>query len=538
MKKFLSVILSVVLAFGFFAQCCQADELEAQFLSEIEYKGVPGTTPFEEGIELFTVDEAAAEKSRQILNNLSKFQPEDYMLTDKGLNVANPWDEMTSSELSWVKNKSAQITQGLTTPNEKIRAVAEYVAKNVGYDHDYYTHGTKEYEDLKHTAYDILYYEYGVCYGYSAACCVLLQAADIPCIMIDSPNHQWNMAYDGTRWVMFDTTWMSNCRYEYGTLKKNNKINEYWYDFTPETAFSNKNHTIETTMYCEYNNGIYDFPVYSKNITNYVIPAHIDTIGEFAFNQCQIPITSEAILKNVGRAAFQGCTNLGGTVNLKEVEVIEPYAFNKCTGLKGIITSNKLKSVGRTAFQLCSSMTGNINLSKTELIDSYAFNGCEKITGVVLGNKLTNIPYSAFSGCISLREIVFPKSITQIDSYSFYGANSLQTVYYTGTQTQWNSITGGNSLKKATKVYNYEPKIVATQLTDGSYRLSYQGILLDERVAVAEYEDGKLIELQIAPIQKTMNFSSKASNSDKIKFMVFESATALCPALKPVEINK
>ena len=77
---------------------------------------------------------------------------------------------------------------------------------------------------------------------------------------------------------------------------------------------------------------------------------------------------------------------------------------------------------------------------------------------VQLPITITIIGESAFFGKDHLASIVIPSSVTNIDYLAFEGCTSLTTVYYAGTQEQWNNIIigdGNEALTNATIHYNY-----------------------------------------------------------------------------------
>ena len=84
---------------------------------------------------------------------------------------------------------------------------------------------------------------------------------------------------------------------------------------------------------------------------------------------------------------------------------------------------------------------------------------CVSLEVVKLPSTLVTIENNCFNNCIGIKSIVIPKSVTTISSYAFNNCSGIETVYYTGTQAQWNAISMSglsiNSLVDAPKVYNY-----------------------------------------------------------------------------------
>ena len=75
------------------------------------------------------------------------------------------------------------------------------------------------------------------------------------------------------------------------------------------------------------------------------------------------------------------------------------------------------------------------------------------------------MPTYAFTNFSNLRTVVIPNSFTQFAYYAFYNCTSLETIYYCGTEAQWNAIIKGSdwdtnagtstALGTYTVVYNY-----------------------------------------------------------------------------------
>ena len=73
-------------------------------------------------------------------------------------------------------------------------------------------------------------------------------------------------------------------------------------------------------------------------------------------------------------------------------------------------------------------------------IGSYAFHNFMKVKEINLPNSVTSIGDMAFEYCDSLSSITIPNSVTSIGYCSFCYNSSLTNITYTGTQSQWNSI--------------------------------------------------------------------------------------------------
>ena len=73
-------------------------------------------------------------------------------------------------------------------------------------------------------------------------------------------------------------------------------------------------------------------------------------------------------------------------------------------------------------------------------IESYAFHNFMKVKEINLPNSVTSIGDKAFEYCDSLSSITIPNSVTSIGYCSFCYNSSLTNITYTGTQSQWNSI--------------------------------------------------------------------------------------------------
>lgn len=223
----------------------------------------------------------------------------------------------------------------------------------------------------------------------------------------------------------------------------------------------------------ELNYGIF----YKSLLVNITIPNSVETIKNYVFLDCQflesvfIPESVTAI----GEKAFSGCTTLKSIDLPAGLTAISSELFSRCTSLEKIDIPANVKEIQKNAFTNCTSLK-EVNLP----------------TG------LTKIGDSAFVGCESLTSIAIPKSVKSFGASVFN--NYLKTVYFEGSEEEWNAITfGANNtpLEQAEIIFNStgatvpdEPKDSITwsfDSSDGHLFLSGSGDML-EREKASDYE--------------------------------------------------
>ena len=116
---------------------------------------------------------------------------------------------------------------------------------------------------------------------------------------------------------------------------------------------------------------------------------------------------------------------------------------------------NAVTSIGSSAFRNCSSLT-TLYYNAQKVFN--AFYSCSNLSTVRLGDNVTSIDTNAFERCWKLERIVIPKSVTEIESGAFSSCSNLTTVYYCGSETEWNEMYIGSNndyLKNANIVFDY-----------------------------------------------------------------------------------
>ena len=245
---------------------------------------------------------------------------------------------------------------------------------------------------------------------------------------------------------------------------------------------------------------------YCSSLTEVNIPKSVETIGDEAFQTCNslTEVTIPEGVTSIGKYAFQFCNSLTEVTIPEGVTSIGDGAFESCRSLTEVTISEGVTSIGNGAFGYCSSLTEvTIPKSVTSIGDG-AFEGCSSLTEVIIPEGVTSIRGSVFEGCSSLREVTIPKSVTSIESHAFYNCGALATVYYGGTQEDW------DALKKNISEYN-------TSLLNAN--VIYKGAdytKVDEAIAKAnalnkdDYKDFSAVEAAVNAVVRDKNITEQS----------------------------
>lgn len=83
--------------------------------------------------------------------------------------------------------------------------------------------------------------------------------------------------------------------------------------------------------------------------------------------------------------------------------------------------------------------------SDVTYIGTQAFDNCSNMTSVTIPDSVVGIGDYAFRSCFNMTTVTIDSSVTSIGSSAFYGCGKLTSILYTGTISQWNTITKGNN---------------------------------------------------------------------------------------------
>ena len=171
---------------------------------------------------------------------------------------------------------------------------------------------------------------------------------------------------------------------------------------------------------------------------------------------------------------------LGG----KPVTSIGDYAFVYCSSLTEVTIPEGVTSIGVGAFGVCSNLTKVIIAEGVTSIGESAFEACSSLTEVTIPKSVTSIGEMAFLYCSRLTEVTIPKSVTSIGKMAFYQCEALATVYYGGTQEDWDALKknigeDNTPLLNANVICKEKPKICKggkeVKISDGAHEMRIHG---------------------------------------------------------------
>lgn len=186
----------------------------------------------------------------------------------------------------------------------------------------------------------------------------------------------------------------------------------------------------------------------------------VTAIGDRAFegSERMMHIVLPDTITSIGNSAFSGCLYLEDLTIPDGVTFIGGGAFRDCSSLESITIPDGVTSIESSVFANCSSLT-NITIPDGITEIAYdAFAGCSSLTSITLPDSVTSISACAFLGCSSLTSIVIPSGVTGVNYATFGGCSSLETVYYRGSEEEWNKFgigLGNDDLLNAKIVFNY-----------------------------------------------------------------------------------
>ena len=238
-----------------------------------------------------------------------------------------------------------------------------------------------------------------------------------------------------------------------------------------------------------------------NGLTSITIPDSVTSIGECAFCYCYrlTSVTIGGSVTSIGNSAFYGCEGLTSVTIPDSVTSIGENAFYWCWELSSVTIGNGVTSIGDYAFDWCCNLTSVKIPDSVTSLGYGAFNDCVGLTSVTIGEGLELVLEETFYNCRNLKYVSLSSKLKYIGDYAFFGCSSIETVFYAGSEAEWNDILfyiGNEDLTNA--------KIVYTGRTGTSYDDAY--IAKENReYTVTTTKSGELVYFEFIP-KKTKEY--------------------------------
>lgn len=153
----------------------------------------------------------------RLMENITGTKYKELTRTTASLNLVDVQSVYLNSiqDIEWNENqaaikKASELTKGLKTDSEKVKAIYQYVTKNFVYDYQKARTVTSGYfPNVESTFVN----KSGICYDYSSLFAAMLRSVDVPTKLVKGYSditkdvyHAWNEVYVNGEWKVIDTT--------------------------------------------------------------------------------------------------------------------------------------------------------------------------------------------------------------------------------------------------------------------------------------------------------------------------------------------
>ncbi len=209
------------------------------------------------------------------------------------------------------------------------------------------------------------------------------------------------------------------------------------------------------------------------------IPEGVITIDRQAFQSLSSleKLTIPSTLRKFTLTTFEGVAKLENITVATENPIF--HSAGNClinTAQKEIVlgstkavipTDGSVTSIG--AYSFYGSSIKNITIPKQiTTIGNHAFT-YSGLTEIVIPDGITTLSNNAFRLCTSLETVYIPSSVKSIEYYCFGDCNKLDSIYFCGTEDEWNTITvaeGNEPLGNVTVTYHKESEEYTSDATN------------------------------------------------------------------------
>ncbi len=151
----------------------------------------------------------------------------------------------------------------------------------------------------------------------------------------------------------------------------------------------------------------------------------------------------------IGIGTCTGDIVVPSSYNGKPVKNIQVSAFENCETIKTVTIEDGITSIMAYAFSGCKNLEKIEIPSSVTYISQGVFSECDNLGTVNIPDSITRIEEYTFSNCKNMISVILPNGIAEVNIGAFDGCIALATVYYDGSQSEWNEIVINQSYNQA-----------------------------------------------------------------------------------------
>ena len=288
----------------------------------------------------------------------------------------------------------------------------------------------------------------------------------------------------------------------------------------------------------------------------YTITDDVEAVLPFAFSGASLDIIE--IGKNVNAIGRYAFVNISG---LKDIDVFNNESFASENGvlytadMKTLIqyprgketpafnVPNTVTNIAPDAFRNAWGLKTVTLPSELKNIGDYAFYDCENLEAIKIPDGVKELKPYTFFNCICLNKITIPESIENIGENAFKNCIGLDSVYFAGTEDQYDAID-----IHETNTYLTKDKLVLLPLikissqSDSEVDFMVENASPDFCLLIAHHKNGVFEMLEkrycTSEVQKIVLGSNFDPLKDTVEIMVWEDVSNLPPLCNSVTIGQ
>ena len=323
--------------------------------------------------------------------------------------------------------KAMEITQGISDPYDKAKAIHDWMCENVVYytERPYYLDPREQFL----TASYVLEQMKGDDQGWAYLEIALLRASGVPARRVfgneinadEGDGIVWCIAFINNEWITImsfkDTGNIGQIDGTNDNIVYEGKTSDIHFDISLE----------ELSLY--YRISSYN-PSFERIIEDDVlIKCGDDGSGlegitkianlAFLFNYVVTDLIIPEGVTKVGSSAFSGCRYLTHITFPDSVVEIGSYVLSGAIRLESVILSTSIDAIGTESFASCWALKEIVIPNGVKTIGWRAFGRCWALQSVEIPYSVEAIDWRAFNDCPSLKEVFVPPSVRSIGRDAF-----------------------------------------------------------------------------------------------------------------------